>query len=243
MGKFGILVAAIAFCLSACSSGGVTVRGELTGFNGTAKMSAEMPGQGMVVLAEQQVTDGAIELKTTELTLPARVWFTFNNGTDEYTRDFIVDQVDKTKISGKGKYLDQMTITGSVLNKEYLVLKGQIGEKYDGAIAKATKAIEKLRAKEKPTTTDRTLLVYNQNSLDKNMGARFRYIKSLIEANPDMEIVLFVMKDLMKDSVDVQREVFNKLNIPNKTSNIYMVLDAELNGTTAPAATEATPAE
>lgn len=233
MGKFGILVAAIAFCLSACSSGGVTVRGELAGFNGTAKMSAELPGQGMVVLAEQQVEDGAIELKTDQLTLPARVWFYFNNGTNEYTREFIIDQVDKTKISGKGKYLDQMTISGSVLNKEYLELKGQIGEKYDGAIAKATKAIEKLRAKEKPTTTDRTLLVYNQNSLEKNLGARFRYVKSLIETNADMEIVLFVLKDMLKDSVNVQKEVFNKLKIENKGSNIYMVLDADLNGATA----------
>ena len=241
MKKIGILMTAIALCLSACSSNGVTVRGELTGFKGTAKMSAEMPGQGMVVLAEQQVEDGMIELKSLDLTLPARVWFTFNNGTDEFTKEFIVDQIDKTKITGKGKYLDQISISGSVLNKEYLVLKGQIGEKYDGAINKATKAIEKLRAKEKPTTTDRTLLVYNQNSLQKNQAAKFRYVKSLIEANPDMEIVMFVLKDFMKDSTNVQKEVFNKLKMENKASNIYMVLDAELNAA-APAA-EATPVE
>lgn len=243
MKKIGILMTALVLCLSACSSSGVTVRGELAGFSGTAKMSAEMPGRGMVVIAEQQVENGAIELKSEELTLPARVWFTFNNGTDEYTREFIIDQVDKTKIAGKGKYLDQMTISGSVLNKEYIELKGQIGDKYDGAIAKATKAIERLRAKEKPTTTDRTLLVYNQNSLERNMSAKFRFVKNLVELNNDMEVALFALKDLLKDSVHIQKEVFNKMNIANKGSNIYMVLDAELNGTAAPAATEATPAE
>ncbi len=242
MKKIGILLTAIVLCLSACSSGGVTVRGELAGFKGTAKMSAEMPGRGMVVVAEQQVEDGAIELKTNELTLPARVWFTFNNGTDEYTREFIIDQIDKTKISGKGKYLDQMSISGSVLQKEYIDLKGQIGEKYDGAIAKATKAIERLRAKEKPTTTDRTLLVYNQNSLERNTSAKFKFVRKLVEINPDMEVSLFVLKDFLKDSVHVQKEVFNNMKIENKGSNIYMVLDADLNGATAPAATE-TPAE
>ena len=56
-----------------------------------------------------------------------------------------------------------------------------------------------------------------------------------------MEIVMFVLKDFMKDSTNVQKEVFNKLKMENKASNIYMVLDAELNAA-APAA-EATPAE
>ena len=231
MRKIGFLLAAIVLCLSACSSNGVTVRGELAGFKGVAKMSAEMPGQGMVVLAEQQVEDGSIELKTAELTLPARVWFYFNNGKTEYTREFIIDQVDKTKITGKGNYLDQMTISGSLLQKQYLEWKGSIGEKYDGAIAKATKTIEKLRAKEKPTTTDRTLLVFNQNNLNKNVSAKFRYVRKFIEANPDNDMMLFALKDYLKDSVDIQKEVFNSMKIVNKASNIYMVLDSELNST------------
>ena len=88
-----------------------------------------------------------------------------------------------------------------------------------------------MRAKEKPTTTDRTLLVFNQNNLNKNVSAKFRYVRKFIEANPDNDMMLFALKDYLKDSVDIQKEVFNSMKIVNKASNIYMVLDSELNST------------
>lgn len=229
MKKINFLLLVFSLMFASCDSNVVTVRGELLGFKGTAKMSAEMPGQGKVVLAEQNVEDGQIHLNTEALVLPARVWFTFNNGKTEFTKEFILDAKDKCSIRGKGKFLDQMVITGSALNKEYLELTSQLNEKFDGPINKATRTIERIQAKDKPSQTDRVLLEYNLSTLSRHVSARFRYAKRLIEANPDMEISMFVLKDMLKDSLEVSKAVFNKLNIENKASNIYQVLDGQFN--------------
>ncbi len=232
MKKLILLTAVVALTLCGCSSSDVKVRGDLSGFEGVARIYAELPGEGMTIVAEQQVDNGKIELSTDQLVLPARVWLYFNNGTDEYVRDFILDQKDKCSIRGKGKFLDQMTITGSALNKEYLELKGQFKEKYDGSIESSNKKIAKLRAKENPTQTDRLMLNFHEQTRDKNIAARFRFSKNLVELNPDMLVSLFVLKDMLADSVDIQRAVFNNMKIDEagKESNIYKVLDSYLNG-------------
>ena len=58
MRKIYLLMVAFALIMSACNSNKVKIRGEVQGLAGTVKLLAEMPGQqGMVVLAEQNVTD------------------------------------------------------------------------------------------------------------------------------------------------------------------------------------------
>ena len=75
MKKICLLMVAFALIMSACNSNKVKIRGEVQGLAGTVKLLAEMPGQqGMVVLAEQNVTDGKINLVTEQLQIPARVW-------------------------------------------------------------------------------------------------------------------------------------------------------------------------
>ena len=75
MKKIYLLIAAIALIMSACNSNKVKVRGDVKDLVGTVKLLAEMPGQqGMVVLAQQEVTDGKIDLETEQLQIPARVW-------------------------------------------------------------------------------------------------------------------------------------------------------------------------
>ena len=51
--------------------------------------------------------------------------------------------------------------------------------------------------------------------------ARAKYVKNLIEVNPTMELSLFLLQDELKDSLDLQRELFKKLEIANKESNVY----------------------
>ena len=75
MKRMNFILIMLAFLISACNSNQVKVRGEVEGLKGKVRLLAEMPGQdGLTVLAEQDVTDGQIDLRTEEFQIPGRVW-------------------------------------------------------------------------------------------------------------------------------------------------------------------------
>ena len=116
MKKIYLLIAAIALIMSACNSNKVKVRGDVKDLVGTVKLLAEMPGQqGMVVLAQQEVTDGKIDLETEQLQIPARVWIDIAG---KNTLTTIIDSKDQIWIQGKAKFADQIEVKGSGLDKE-----------------------------------------------------------------------------------------------------------------------------
>ena len=47
-------------------------------------------------------------------------------------------------------------------------------------------------------------------------------------ANPRKEISLFLIKDQLVDSLDLQKKLFHKMAVENKESNIYKVLESKL---------------
>ena len=101
--------------MGACDSSKVKIRGKVTGLQGTVKLLAEMPGQqGLVVLAEQKVEDGDINLVTEQLQIPARVWIDIDG---KNTLETIVDSKDQIWIQGKAKFPDQIEVKGSGLDK------------------------------------------------------------------------------------------------------------------------------
>ena len=75
--------------------------------------------------------------------------------------------------------------------------------------------------KEKRTDEHEVLLGVYQLQRIRYINARANYAKTLIEANPTQELSLFLLQDELKDSVDLQKRLFNKLEIPNKESNAY----------------------
>ena len=115
MRKIYLLMVAFALIMSACNSNKVKIRGEVQGLNGTVKLLAEMPGQeGMIVLVEQKVTDGNINLVTDQLQIPARVWIDIDG---KNTLTTIVDTKDQLWVEGKIKFPDQIEVKGSYLNE------------------------------------------------------------------------------------------------------------------------------
>ncbi|HAP17858.1 MAG TPA: hypothetical protein DCR38_08885, partial [Butyricimonas virosa] len=54
------------------------------------------------------------------------------------------------------------------------------------------------------------------------------WTRDLIVANPRKEISLFLIKDQLVDSLDLQKKLFNKMTVENKESNIYKVLESKL---------------
>ena len=219
MKRICLFLIAFTLLLAGCNSNKVKVRGKVIGLQGTVKLLAEMPGQqGLVILAQQDVTDGNIDLETEALQIPARVWV---DVAGKNTLEFILDSKDQIWIQGKIKFPDQIEAKGSGLDMEYAKLKKMFKEKYEGPIEPIDKAIKKIMEKPKRSKEEEVLLGVHQLQRQRYIRARAKYVKNLIEVNPTMELSLFLLQDELKDSLDLQRELFKKLEIANKESNIY----------------------
>ena len=219
MKRICLFLIAFTLLLAGCNSNKVKVRGKVIGLQGTVKLLAEMPGQqGLVILAQQDVTDGNIDLETEALQIPARVWV---DVAGKNTLEFILDSKDQIWIQGKIKFPDQIEVKGSGLDMEYAKLKKMFKEKYEGPIEPIDKAIKKIMEKPKRSKEEEVLLGVHQLQRQRYIRARAKYVKNLIDVNPTMELSLFLLQDELKDSLDLQRELFKKLEIANKESNIY----------------------
>ena len=219
MKRICLFLIAFTLLLAGCNSNKVKVRGKVIGLQGTVKLLAEMPGQqGLVILAQQDVTDGNIDLETEALQIPAGVWV---DVAGKNTLEFILDSKDQIWIQGKIKFPDQIEVKGSGLDMEYAKLKKMFKEKYEGPIEPIDKAIKKIMEKPKRSKEEEVLLGVHQLQRQRYIRARAKYVKNLIEVNPTMELSLFLLQDELKDSLDLQRELFKKLEIANKESNIY----------------------
>ena len=219
MKRICLFLIAFTLLLAGCNSNKVKVRGKVIGLQGTVKLLAEMPGQqGLVILAQQDVTDGNIDLETEALQIPARVWV---DVAGKNTLEFILDSKDQIWIQGKIKFPDQIEVKGSGLDMEYAKLKKRFKEKYEGPIEPIDKAIKKIMEKPKRSKEEEVLLGVHQLQRQRYIRARAKYVKNLIEVNPTMELSLFLLQDELKDSLDLQRELFKKLEIANKESNVY----------------------
>ena len=219
MKRICLFLIAFTLLLAGCNSNKVKVRGKVIGLQGTVKLLAEMPGQqGLVILAQQDVTDGNIDLETEALQIPARVWVDVEG---KNTLEFNLDSKDQIWIQGKIKFPDQIEVKGSGLDMEYAKLKKMFKEKYEGPIEPIDKAIKKIMEKPKRSKEEEVLLGVHQLQRQRYIRARAKYVKNLIEVTPTMELSLFLLQDELKDSLDLQRELFKKLEIANKESNIY----------------------
>ena len=219
MKRICLFLIAFTLLLAGCNSNKVQVRGKVIGLQGTVKLLAEMPGQqGLVILAQQDVTDGNIDLETEALQIPARVWV---DVAGKNTLEYILDSKDQIWIQGKIKFPDQIEVKGSGLDMEYAKLKKMFKEKYEGPIEPIDKAIKKIMEKPKRSKEEEVLLGVHQLQRQRYIRARAKYVKNLIEVNPTMELSLFLLQDELKDSLDLQRELFKKLEIANKESNVY----------------------
>lgn len=226
MKKVGLVFMLFALLLSACDSNSVKIRGKVAEFNGKAKLMAEIPGQsGMVVLAEQDVKNGDINLVTEQLTIPGKVWVDLGG---KRTLEFIVDSKDMIWIEGKIKFADQIEVKGSGLMQEYDKIQKLLKDKFVVPVEPIQKSINRIKAKEQLSIEDEMKLQNYDYQLKRFGRLRFGQVKALIEANPSKELSLFLLQGEMNDSTAIQKELFNKMMIENKESNIYKVLSDKL---------------
>lgn len=219
MKRICLFLIALALVMGACNSNKVKIRGKVVGLEGTVKLLAEMPGQqGLVILAQQDVKDGNIDLSTETLQIPARVWI---DVAGKNTLETIVDSKDQIWIQGKAKFPDQIEVKGSGLDGEYAKLRKMFKEKYEGPLEPIDKNIQKIMNKEKRSKDDEVMLGVFQLQRQRYIKARANYVKTLIEANPTQELSLFLLQDELRDSTDLQKRLFQVIAVENKESNLY----------------------
>lgn len=219
MKRICLFLVALALLMGACNSNKVKIRGKVVGLEGTVKLLAEMPGQqGLVILAQQEVKDGNIDLQTEALQIPARVWIDIAG---KNTLETIVDSKDQIWIQGKAKFPDQIEVKGSGLDGEYAKIKKMFKEKYEGPLEPIDKNIQKIMNKEQRTKDNEVMLGVFQLQRQRYIRARANYAKTLIEANPSQELSLFLLQDELRDSSDLQKRLFKLITVENKESNLY----------------------
>lgn len=226
MKRIGLFLVLVTFLLSACDSNSVKVRGEVEGLKGKVKLLAELPGEpGLTILAEQDVTDGKIDLRTEQFQIPGRVWVDIDGKT---TVEAILDTKDMIWIQGKIKFPDQIEAKNSGLMDEYADLKKQYKERYGKDLEKVDRLIGKISKKEKLSKDDEVMLGIHQLQKQRFLRNRANWTKSLVEANLSRELSLFLIKDELQDSLALQKRLFKKMKVENKESNIYKVLESRL---------------
>ena len=128
----------------------------------------------------------------------------------------------------KIKFPDQIEADGSGLMDEYKEIKKMYKERFGEDIAKIDKRIEKISKKEKLSKDDEVMLGIHQLQQQRFLKKQANWTRDLIVANPRKEISLFLIKDQLVDSLDLQKKLFNKMTVENKESNIYKVLESKL---------------
>jgi len=227
MKRISFLLFALALFLTSCNTDRVKIRGKIAGFKGNVKLMAEMPGEkGLVILSEDEVTDGNIDLYSDVLKLPARVWVDLDG---KRTIEFIVDTKDQIWIEGKAKYIDQVEVKGSGLGAEYKKVLDILKDKYDNPIEDNMAKMQRLQNKKKPGKTDSQLIDYLIMQRTNYLRSRAKYAKKMIESNLSNEISLFLITDQLKDSLDLQKKLYKMITVPNTESNIYVTLGEKLN--------------
>lgn len=222
MKRICLFLIGLALLMGACNSNKVKIRGKVADLQGTVKLLAEIPGQqGLVVLTQQEVTNGDINLSTDALQIPARVWIDIAG---KNTLETIVDSKDQIWIQGKAKFPDQIEVKGSGLDGEYAKLKKMFKEKYEGPLEPIDRSIQRIMNKENKSKDDEVMLgVYHLQRM-RYVRARANYVKTLIEANPTQELSIFLLQDELRDSSDLQKRLFQKIAVENKESNLYKIV-------------------
>lgn len=222
---FGMLCLGMVLGMAGCRPEGVLVQGNLEGIEGEITLNCFQPGEeNPVVIARQEPKDGKIFLKgKEEIRLPARVWI---KAGEEKIADFILDSPEGTYVekADSGKIF----VKGSRLQEEYLYLVQFLKEKYDTPIAELEEIIHNLECRKTLTGDGITMLQNYRRRLESYKKCRFECVKKLITMNLSHELSLFLMWDELKDSVAVGKQLLENIDVENKESNIYRLVEERL---------------
>ncbi|MDR0766501.1 MAG: hypothetical protein LBF09_06170 [Odoribacteraceae bacterium] len=226
MKKVILILGSAITLLGACTPLDVRITGNIQGLEGTVKLLAEIPGKGgFVVLAQQNVKNGNIDLRAEQLVPPAQVWIDLKG---RKIIELIIDARKGTFIKGQADSLDHLEITGSALMTEYKRTVQTLDERFNPEKEGHEAKIIEISQKKTLTRDDEVRLGMLQAARLRLIGRRADYVKLLVRKNPGQELSLFLLKNELADSLNAQKKLFATLAIRDKESNIYKILENQL---------------
>lgn len=223
MSRLGLWIGLI-LLLYGCDSNKIKVVGEITDLQGEIKLLTVMPGSLDTVNIEGTKEGAKFKWNISGLNLPAKVWL---EADDKIIADFILDPKEEIQIKGRIAD-DSLMILGGGLESEYAALKQFLKEKYQVPIEEIDHSISRMVSRTNRTGSDQRRL--NRLITLKGHYEHYRnaYIKKLIRTNLSHELSLVLIEEELKDSLEVQKQLFQELTIKNKNSNLYKILEQKL---------------
>ena len=214
----------IFFFLQGCDSGEIKVTGEFPGLQGEIRLLTVMPSLSDTLCVVGQMQTTKVGWRIPALDIPAKVWIEADG---KRVAEFILDQKEGMHVDGTLRK-DSVVVCGGKLEKEYAALRQFLKENYENPLEEIDNSIDRMIRRSKRTSSDEKRL--NRLITLKGHYEYYRnaYIKKLIRANLSHELSLLLIEEEMKDSVEVQRQLFHELNIENKNSNLYRALEKKL---------------
>jgi hypothetical protein len=222
----GLTLITILILLFACSDSQVRIQGTVHGLEGSVRLLAEVPGErGFAIVAQQEVQNGLIDLRSDELVPPAQVWLDIRG---KRMVELYIDSYKDTRVNGVADSLDDLKISGSLLMEKYMHVARTLYDKFGPDLALYNARILDISKRENLSRDEEIQLGRLQLERQRAIGRRAEYVKHMIRNNPRQELSLFLIRNELMDSLDAQRKLFHAMVIANKESNIYKLLERRL---------------
>ncbi len=223
MSRFWMGIGFLVF-LHGCGAGEIKVEGEFADVQGEMRLLTVMPSLSDTLSIAGRVQEGKVEWKIPALDLPAKVWI---EAEGKRVTEFILDRKEGMRVAGTLKN-DSVVVSGGKLEDEYAALRRFLRENYGLPIEEINWSISKMIGRSKRTSSDEKRLARLITLKGHYDHYRDAYIRKLVRANLSHELSIVLIGEELKDSVEVQRQLFRELNIENKNSNLYKVLENTL---------------
>lgn len=212
--------------LSACHPDEMTIRGNLEGFGGSVVITSLDPSTlDTVELARLDSAGGSWKLKLKGLIPPGRIWLHIGADT---VKEVIVDSRRKLWVEGGLADSSALTVSGSEMSLEYDYIREQLRSNYDKPIAELEGMIRNLEHRDVLSSRGIYTLKSYRWRLEKFKKYRREYVEKLVALNPDRELSLFLIWDEMRDSVNSQRTAFETMEMGNRKSHIFRLIERKL---------------
>lgn len=222
MNRFWIGIGFLVF-LYGCGTGEIKVEGEFADVQGEVRLLTVMPSSDTLSIVGQ-VQAKRVEWKIPALDIPAKVWI---EAEGERVAEFILDRQEGMRLAGTLKN-DSVAVSGGKLESEYAALRRFLKENYRIPLEEIDWSISKMIGRSNRTSSDEKRLARLITLKGHYERYRNAYVKKLVRANLSHELSLVLIEEELKDSVEVQRQLFHELTIENKNSNLYRVLENKL---------------
>lgn len=212
------------FLLCGCGPNQIKIEGEIVDLQGEMRLLTVQPSSLDTLVIVGQMQDSKVIWRLPYLNMPVKVWVEADG---RKRIDFILDKKSGMRVDGSLKN-DSLVVSGGKLESEYAALKQFLNEKYRQPIEKIDCSIARMLERRNRTRNDEKSLE-RWTTLKKHYEYyRNEYVKKLIRANLSHELSLLLIEGELQDSEEVRKQLFLGLNIENKNSNLYKMLEKRL---------------